>query len=434
MLTDLSCKALIKESKHQNKPIKQADARGLFLHAFPSGSALWKHRYRIAGKEKEIAYGPYPVIGLSEARERHGESYKLIRKGIDPSKLRQDEARNAIVKAEKEAGSIFKVVALAWFDHNLEKWSERHARRLKNRMVKNLFPGLSEIPIEQITRKQLLNKLRIIEQRSKEAAKRCAQYLDGIFGYARDEEYVETNIASDFKDSLKPIKHGHYASMDIDALPDFLKRLDGEISGDAETKRDAINLIMLTLVRSMELLSAEWTEFDFDRDIWMVPASKMKMKKPHMVPLSPQAKAILLKRRNANFSPLNLYPSKYVFPSESKPGKHVCHTTISNTLIEMGYSGIHTSHGFRALGMGIARERLGYRRVIPNRQLAHEPKGDVNRAYDRAKFLKKRVKMMNELADYIDEQKLNTDVLKMEIKNVSSFSFSPIFYGSQYNA
>ncbi len=422
MLTDLSCKALITESKRINKPLKKSDGRGLILHAFPNGNAFWYHQYRINGKPRQISYGPYPLFSLEQARINHAESYRLIYDGIDPIQVKDDE----IKQAEKDASSIFKVVAINWHQHNISKWSPKLAARIMRRMEADLFPDLGHVSIAQIRRKQLLDVVRKIEARALEAAKRNTQYLIGIFRYARDEELIETNVALDLRSSLKPYHQGRFPSMEISHLPEFLKRLNGHIGGDADTKRDAIELLMLTLVRSNELLRMEWTEIDFNQSMWTIPAWKMKMKKEHLVPLSKQATAILRKRYDSNFANTNAYVSKYVFTSPQNHNKHICHNALNHTLLEMGYRDIHSPHGFRALGMGIAKEKLGYRHEVPDRQLSHVPSNEVDRSYDRAKFLDERRGMMQRLADYIDDQRLHGRKLIMQVKTRATCQFGTV--------
>lgn len=160
---------------------------------------------------------------------------------------------------------------------------------------------------------------------------------------------------------------------------------------------------MLTLVRRSELLKAKWPEFNFDKAIWTIPAERMKMKREHLVPLSRQAMEILLRRKKANDLLHPAEQSEYVFPGAHNPLKPIGKKRLMVVLHAMGYRNIHTLHGFRALGMGIAKEKLGYCHEVPDRQLAHVPANDVDRAYDRALFLKERMEMMQRIADYIDK-------------------------------
>lgn len=402
MLTELSCKALISESKRISKPIKKSDGKGLLLHAFPNGSAYWYHKYSYLGRNRQLSYGQYPLVSLADARARHAASYLLISGGTDPFQQRQEE----VEKIKAANNQTFEAIACAWHTRNLKKWSPAHANNIMRRLRKNLFPDLGRIPIEQITRKQFLSVLRKVEQRSPSDARRCVQYAVYIFNDAVDEEYITANIALGIEKSLAPQVHGHFASMDIADLPKFLSDLDGNVGRLSPDRKDAIELLMLTVVRPNELVKAEWSEFDFEKGLWIIPKGRMKMRHDHIVPLSRQAKAILLKRWQANSAADNPYPqSKYVFPSRKKPHQPMAHNTICEIIIDMGWKGRHTGHGFRALFMGIAKEELKYRHEVPDRQLAHKPKGNVDRAYDRAQFLDERSKLMQEYADYINSRK-----------------------------
>ena len=405
MLTDLSCKALISESKRINKPIKKSDGKGLLLHAFPNGSAYWYHKYSYYGKHRQIAYGQYPIISLADARTKHAASYLLLTDGIDPYAVRQEKAEQERLRIEQqELASLrtFKALAETWHTRNLKKWSPAHAANIMRRLNKNLFPDLGTQTIDQISRKQLLSVLRKVEQRSPSDARRCAQYSVYIFNDAIDEEYIDTNIALGIAKSLAPQVHGHFASMDITELPNFLRDLDNNTGHLSKDRLDAIWLLMLTVVRPNEVIKAEWSEFDFDKRLWIIPKKRMKMRNDHIVPLSKQAIEILQKRWKDNIASDSPYPqSKYVFPSRKKPQQPMSHNTVCKIIIDMGWKGRHTGHGFRALFMGIAKEELKYRHEVPDRQLAHKPKGNVNRAYDRAQFLDERAILMQQYADYI---------------------------------
>ncbi|MCB0697752.1 MAG: tyrosine-type recombinase/integrase [Chitinophagaceae bacterium] len=409
MLTELSCKSLITESKRAKKPLKKSDGRGLLLHAFPNGSAYWYHKYSYYGQHRQLAYGQYPLVSLAEARARHATSYLLITSGTDPFQLRQVETeklKEEAMLAKNASNRTFEAISNAWHTRNLKKWSPAHAANIMRRLRKNLFPDLGSVPIEQITRKRFLSVLRQVEQRSPEDARRCVQYATYIFNDAVDEEYITTNIALGIEKSLAPQIRGHYASMDITDLPKFLADLSNNVGKLSADRKDAIELLMLTVVRPNELVRAEWSEFDFEKELWVIPKERMKMRQDHIVPLSQQAKAILLKRWNANIAKDSPHPkSKYVFPSRLKPWQPLAHNTICDIIIDMGWKGRHTGHGFRALFMGVAKEELKYRHEAPDRQLAHRPKGDVNRAYDRAQFLDERKMLMQEYADYIDRKR-----------------------------
>lgn len=400
MLTELGCKALLINAKKLKKPLKKSDGKGLLFHAFPNGSGYWYHKYNFKGEPRQLSYGSYPLIALVEARVRHAENYLLIRKGIDPWQLMQEE----IAKAKLEQKPPFKDVACEWHRRNLKLWSTPHAQNVLRRLQKNLFPDLGDIPIDQVTRKQLLTAIRKVDARNPDEARKTVQYAIKIFTYALDEELVQVNIALGMEKSLAPRTQNHYKSMSTDALPDFLKDLDNNTAGLSNDRKDAIELLMLTVVRPNELVKAEWSEFDLDKSLWIIPARRMKMRSDHIVPLSRQAKFLLNRRLLANNSDSNPYPkSKYVFPSRWKPRQPMAHNTICDIVIDMGYKGKHTGHGFRALFMGIAKEKLKYRHEVPDRQLAHMPRGSVNRSYDRALFLEERTELMQRYANFIDD-------------------------------
>lgn len=414
MLTDLSCKALIAESKQLKKPLKKADGYGMFLHAFPNGKAYWYHKYAYQGRPRQISYGHYPTISLSEARIKRAESYKLIKDGIDPLQLRKD----LTAQIAREADYEFEKVARGWHQRNLHLWSTEHARKVLSRLERNLFPPFGKDPIGKIKRKEFLRVIRMVEKRSPTDAKRLVQDATKIFADAVDEEFADSNIVIGMDKSLTKQKHGHFASMKIDMLPDFLTDLKNNNAGLSQDRLDAIELLMLTVVRPNELVKAEWSEFDFKKSMWIIPKERMKMRDEHFIPLSKQAMALFKKRWDTNFS--SSKPSKFVFPSRRKDNIPLAHNTICEIIIDMGYQGKHTGHGFRALFMGIAKEKLKYRHEVPDRQLAHRPRNNVDRAYDRAEFIDERIELMQKYADYIDRQKneyLNSCPLVFEMSS-----------------
>lgn len=399
MLTDLACRSLISKAKQLNKPTKKADGKGLFLYALPSGAAYWRQKYRIHGKENLISFGAYPEISLSEARMKHTDAYKLILDGVDPAKAKQDAAKQALA----ESRNTFEIVGRAWFEHSRERWSDGHAHTIQLRLEKDLFQSIGHVPLILLTRKQLLEALQKIEARkSHEVARRSMQFAKSILNYALNEELIQINVANGLESALRPFKRGHFPSMEIDMLPEFLRKFRSNEARLTMETRDAMEMLMLTLVRTSELVKAEWAEFDFEKKLWTVPAARMKMRREHVVPLSRQVLDLLGRRKQLNNLLPNHQVSKYIFPSQLGPHKHMCERTIGLALFAMGYRGLHTGHGFRALGMGLAIEKLGYRHEVPDRQLAHVPENEVRRSYDRAKFLDDRVGMMQKLADYFD--------------------------------
>ena len=236
--------------------------------------------------------------------------------------------------------------------------------------------------------------LRKIEDRvAHESTRRALQYCGQVFRYAIVTERAERDITADLRGALRPFKRGHYAAFEADDLPEFLEALERNDARLFPQTRAATRLLLLTFVRTSELIEAAWAEFKLDECEWIIPAERMKMRRPHIVPLSRQAVAIL-----RELKALTGYGA-WVFPNQIHSQKHMSNATVLGALKRLGYKGRMTGHGFRALAMSAIKERLGYRHEVVDRQLAHAPGSKVDAAYDRAKFLDERRRMMQDWAD-----------------------------------
>ncbi len=387
-LTDKACKA----ADPLDKAYKLTDAHGLFLLIHPNGRKYWRYKYRFMGKEKLLSFGVYPEVSLQEARDKRDEARKSLRQSIDPSEQKKEAAR--IV--ELQNGNTFENIAREWHDTNLDRWTPEYGKTILHRLECDVFKAMGHLPIATITAPQLLNAIRIIEERgAREMAHRSMQICSQIFRYAIVTGRAERNPAGDMRGALKPVKRGHYAALDTSRLPEFVKALEKNDARLYLHTRLAIWFLMLTFVRTGELIAATWCEFDLEGRQWIIPASRMKMKRDHIVPLSNQAMEILteLKKLGGN--------RQFVFPSQIDSQKHMSNNTILKALERMGYKGEMTGHGFRALAMSTIKEKLGYRHEVVDRQLAHVPASKIEAAYDRAKFLDERKIMMQKWADYI---------------------------------
>lgn len=391
-LTEAKCKSLKPEAKSK----KYADGLGLYLEVMPNGSKYWRFKYRHLGKEKRLAFGVYPEVTLKEAREKRDEARKLVADLKDPSYVK----KQMVQQAKEEADNTFEKIAREWHGHNKDGWKPDHAQTVITRLEKDVFPTLGSVPIRDITPKMLLDLAKVIQQRgANELAKRIIQMSVHIFRYAIVTGRAENNIAESLKGMIKPKATKHFASIDYKELPDFLDTLYRNEARLMPLTSYAVQFLMLTFVRTGEMIKAEWDEFDFDERIWLIPSKRMKMKKDHIVPLSDQAIEVLKMIRDLHTHP------KYVFPSRDNPDNHMSNGTILMALRRMGYGGQMTGHGFRSLAMSTALEKLGYRYEVPDAQLAHGKRGDVQKAYDRAKFLDERARLMQDWADYIDTMK-----------------------------
>lgn len=320
-LTDVA----IRNAKPRDKAYKIFDAKGLFLWIQPNGSKWWRYAYRFDSKQNMLALGTYPEITLAEAREAHTKAHKLVVNGIDPNEAKKESKRLRILNSE----NTFETVAREWHKNNLNIWTPKHGLNVIKRLEGDIFPKLGNRPINDITAPELLSVLRLIEKR--EALDLCrtiAQYCTRIFAYAIATGRGERNPAMDLRGALKTPVTKHHAHLKTADLPEFLQKLE-IYDGELQTKL-GLKLLLLTFVRTTELRGAEWSEIDFDKAEWRIPALRMKMKDPHIVPLSKQALTL--------FKELKLHNGKwpFVFPQQYKPSKCMSENAMLYALYRMG--------------------------------------------------------------------------------------------------
>jgi integrase len=389
---ELTAKA-VENAKPGKKAKKLADGRGLYLLVTPTGGKLWKAKYRFQGKEKKISYGKYPDLSLADVREMHAETRNKVAKGIDP--MAEKKAKKA-EKAEEQL--TFQVVAMEWYEHWKEGKSDRHAGYVLRRLEADVFPCLGQRPVAKIEAPELVKMVKTIEERGvHDIAKRSLETCGQIFRYATSHGYAPRNPAADFKpgDVLKSVAKKNYARIDAKGLPNLLRSIE-VYQGTPET-RLAMKLMANTFVRTGELIGARWEEFDLEEKRWNIPAERMKMKTPHIVPLSLQAIEILEMLR------LRTGESALLFPGDRDPKKPMSNNTILVALKRMGYQGEMTGHGFRGLASTILHEK-GFEHSHIELQLAHTPRNQVSAAYNHALYLEPRAKMMQWWSNYLETQ------------------------------
>ena len=390
-ITDLKCK----NAKPKDKPYRIAAGGSMYLEITPGGSKYWRMKYRVAGKEKLLALGVYPEVSVSNACHARDEAKKLIRAGTDPSDAKKQAKQQAIIKSE----NTFEIVAREWHEKQLNRWSKDHADNLMRRLEVDIFPQIGSRSIEDIDAPELLKVLRIVEKRgSLDIAGRLKQICGQIFRYGIATGRGNRDHAADLKGALTAYKAKHFSALDIKEVPDFLKALERNDARLYARTRRATKLLMLTFVRTSELIESTWDEFDLENGQWSIPAKRMKMDKPHIVPLSRQAIA-LLKEQQEETGHMGV---NWVFPNQVRPAEPMSDGTIINAIKRLGYQGRTTGHGFRALARTAIREKLGYESEPIERQLAHTPSGSLGAAYDRTQFLPERKEMMQAWADYLD--------------------------------
>lgn len=383
----------VKQAIWSGKPSgdKLTDEKGMFLLVNKSGK-YWKLKYRHAGKEKKLALGVYPDVSLKEARAKRDDARRLIAEGYDPSLVRKQEKIASRLASENS----FEALAREWHHSQLAIWSSGHATRVIESLEADAFPELGLVPVTELTAPMMLDTLRKVEKRgATETAGRILQRFSAIMRYAIQTGRAKYNPAQDLKGALKATKQEHRPALPRVELPEFYRRLAVEPLNPATHL--AFHLLMLTMTRPGEVRFARWAEFDLDRAEWRIPAERMKMRAPHIVPLSRQALAVLDELRQLTGH------CELLFPSERSLSKPISENTLSYAMGRMGYAGIATPHGFRALASTTLNEE-GFDPDVIERQLAHAERNKVRAAYHRAEYLDDRRKLLQWLADFYESQ------------------------------
>ena len=384
----------IRNAKPKEKQYKIADERGLYLLVLKSGK-YFRWDYRFAGKRKTMALGVYPDTSLALARKRRDEGRELLARDIDPSQLKK--AKRAAMKEMAE--NNFESIAREWIAKQKHKWSNGHTCGVTRKLELNIFPWLGKRPIKQITAKDLLTVLGKMEKRGVPySAGRVKAIVGQVFRYAIATDRAENDPSAALQGSLTPTITKHRATITAPKkIGGLLRAIDG-YDGHIITIC-ALKLAPLVFVRPGELRHAEWSEIDLDNVEWKIPAEKMKMKRPHIIPLSRQAVEVFKE----------IYPvtghGRYAFPSIRSVERPMSNNTMNAALRRMGYTkNDMTSHGFRAMSSTVLHEQ-GWPTDIVERQLAHTEQNKVKGAYDHAEHLPQRRKMMQAWADYLDALK-----------------------------
>lgn len=384
-----------RNAKPTAKPRKLSDDGGLHLLIRPNGSKLWRLSYRFAGKQKTLALGAYPIISLAEARGARDAAKKLLAHGVDPSAQRKIDRQ--IEQAEAE--SSFRAVAEELIS-KLEREGRAHVTITKKRWLLDFaFPAFGDRPVAQITARELLALLREIERRGLyETAKRLRSTCGMVFRYAIATGRAERDPSADLRGALTSHQVVHRATIVEPAgIGALLRAIDG-FEGQPTT-RAALQLAPLVFVRPGELRHAEWKEFDLDAALWSIPATKMKMRRPHRVPLARQSLAILRKLQEITGT------CRWLFPSVRTVARPISENTLNASLRRLGYElEAMSTHGFRAMAATRLNEMGRWNPDAIERQLAHQEANAVRRAYTHgAEYWSERVAMMHAWADYLDE-------------------------------
>jgi integrase len=388
-LNDIKCKSI----KPKDKIFKVSDEKGLYLEVNPNGSKYWRLKYRFDGKEKRLAFGVYPEVSLKEARDKADEARRKIKDGIDPSA----EKKLAKITRMVEAENSFEHVAREWHEKQKDRYTIKHHKAVLTRLENDAFPLLGSRPINQIRAPELLVTVQKIEKRGAvDLSHRVLQTCGQIFRYAIATGRTDRDISADLRGALTVRKKVNHANLKEDQLPEFLKRL--EIYQGEEQTKIALQVLVLTFVRTAELRGMKWSELNFETAEWHIPAERMKMREKHIVPLSKQVIELLNQVRRLHNNP------DFVFPSRINPHKPTSENTLIYAIYRMGYHSKTTAHGFRATASTILNEK-NFRADVIEKQLAHGERNKVRASYNHAQYLPERKQMMQWWADYLDKLK-----------------------------
>ena len=409
MLTDAHCRNAT--CPPERKQARFSDSGGLYLQVSPNGSKRWFLKYRTGGKEKQLALGSYPDVGLTAARKARDAAKLQKAAGLDPVQARKVEK----LKATNPAGDTFQAVALEWHAKQAPQWSEGHAERALRQLERDLFPWIGPRRLSEIEPVELLTTLRKIEERGAiETADRGLMLCRQVWRYGVATGRVSRDITADLKGALTPYRGRHFAAITEPVkLGELLWAIQAYRGGPIV--RAALQLAPLLFQRPGELRAAAWAEIDLDAALWTIPPARMKREKdgkengaPHLVPLPRQAVEILREPHQLTGR------SALVFPGERNHERPISENSVRTALISMGYTpDLQTWHGFRATARTMLAERLDFDPLVIEAQLAHAVKDANGRAYNRTQYLKHRAAMMQAWADYLDKLRQGAEVIQL---------------------
>lgn len=383
--------AALRAAKPANKAYKIAAGGGLYLEVTPTGSKLWRWKYRLHGKENRFAIGRYPDIPLKEAREAAEAARKQVKEGQHPSQQKQINR----LLAERDQKNTFEAIAREWIEGR--DWEEVTKKRRLNMLERVVFPHIGKFPAKQIVPEQILDILkRAAENNGISVANEAKRTMASIFGLAIATLRAKYDPVHPVRDALPKNKTQHKRPLTTDEIGRLLKAIDGH--GGYYQIQCAFNLMWLTLARPTEVIEAEWSEIDLGAALWRIPAERMKKRKEHLIPLPHQAVTLLKGMHTLSGT------KKHVFPHRDDKTKPMVTASFRQMLNVLGWAGIFSPHATRTTGSTHLNE-MGYSPDWIERQLAHEEPNAVRRTYNHADYLSNRREMMQHWANLLDQWK-----------------------------
>ena len=378
-----------RKAKPREKAYRIADAGGLALEVRPSGSKIWRYRYRLNGTPGMYTIGEYPGVTIAEARERRDWARKAVADGESP---REAEKRELL---EHQSQPTLQEVAQEWIDTNAKGWSDYYLKQVRRGIEEDICPSIGHLPVREVSSSQILAILKSVEQRgAPSVALLIRQWLSAIYRYAITTLRADNDPTMPVQGAVKRQPTKHKASLNLDEFQVLVRKLWGEDGRIAYRITEiAIQLLALTIVRTGEMRQATWDQFQ--GDTWTIPAGSMKRKRPHVVPLSDQAQALLKELEGWTGG------RTFLFPNMRDPDKPMSATTINRVLERMGYSGIFSGHAFRTTASTLLNSH-GWDADWIERQLAHQAADRTRASYNHAQYLHQRRAMMQWWADLTD--------------------------------
>ena len=391
MLTDRA----IRSFRPADKAQKLYDQGGLYLLCTPGGSKLWRLKYRRAGREKVLALGSWPEVTLAEVHRRQLEAKATLKAGGDPLAARL----HARVQRQLQPLQTVEALGREWHAKQAPRWSPRHAAEVSRRLERLVYPMLGRLTIGDITPPLMLACIQQIEKRgARVTAHIVRQYMDAVFDYAISKGVTQANPAAHIKKSLEPVVHGqHPALTSLASVRNLLRQV--EAMPAYPTTKLALRLLALTACRPGEVPAAAWREFEQlegPTPIWRIPPGRMKMRREHIVPLVPEAVAVI-----RMLQPLTGHLD-LIFPSARSPDRPMVTRSFLDVLYRLGFRGRHCAHGFRSSFSTLMNERHPEDWAAIEAALAHVV-GGTRGAYMRSNYLERRRELMAEWAELLLE-------------------------------
>ncbi|HEX3896772.1 MAG TPA: tyrosine-type recombinase/integrase [Rudaea sp.] len=386
-MNDLT-EAQLKAAKAVSKPYKLADGGGLHILIKANGKKLFQYRYRHLGKETTFAIGEYPVVTLRDAREKRNEARRLVAAGVNPSHARA-QAKN---EAARAAANTFEAIGRGWIAHNERSWSPYYLKQVTTTLESDVFPIVGRKPIKGVSARMIREILSAAcELGAPTVAILIRQWCSAIFRFAVADDFAAFDPVTALKGFIKRPRSKHSTALTKEGISGLLKKLRNA-PGTVEVNT-AIRILLLTFVRPGELRNAQWSEFDLPQAEWRIPGHRMKMLQSHIVPLSRQAVTLFEQLPRSSSQAL-------VFPNTRDSKRCMSPTTLNRFLERLKLNDQFSAHGFRATASTMLNE-LGYPTDAIERQLAHNERNSVKAAYNHAKHLPERKKMMQDWADLV---------------------------------